>query len=45
VSERFQAEGFTFERSGPWPPYSFCDDEGTDQPDIDAEIVSEEEGA
>jgi hypothetical protein len=26
LSNRFRAEGFTFETTGPWPPYSFCDD-------------------
>ena len=42
LSERFRAEGFSFEASGPWPPYSFCDGGEADQPDTNAEFMSEE---
>ncbi|HUU01270.1 MAG TPA: GvpL/GvpF family gas vesicle protein [Myxococcota bacterium] len=27
LASRFGAEGFAFELTGPWPPYSFCDDD------------------
>ncbi|MDD5309891.1 MAG: GvpL/GvpF family gas vesicle protein [Deltaproteobacteria bacterium] len=43
LSARFQAEGFSFEASGPWPPYSFCDDEGTDATGSEAEPGEEGE--
>lgn len=30
LAERLQDEGFTFEVSGPWPPYNFCTEEEDD---------------
>ena len=38
LSEHFEAEGFSFEASGPWPPYSFCDGEGRDTVESDVEF-------
>ena len=42
-SERFQFDGFIFEVSGPWPPYSFCDDEDGAWGANPEELMSEEE--
>jgi gas vesicle protein GvpL/GvpF len=40
LEERFAEEGFTFAVSGPWPPYSFCDEADEE---LDPAAAGEEE--